>query len=184
MIVHDGREHGTRGEYAAHIKASAAYVTKLGHQGRLVEREIDGKKLVDFPLTDKLIRNTADLSKARNGANAQPGRQPSMPIAAAGDGGKVDAIYRQAQAQERAFHAKLAELEYRRAVGELVRAADVRAAQSRKLASLRDALLQLPARLAPVLAAETDAGRIDELLQQELAQVLAQLVNGGHDGSA
>lgn len=105
-----------------------------------------------------------------------------MPPPPAEEDGEHD--YWTSRARRERTEADLADLRLAEQRGQLVRAADIRAAQSRKLASLRDALLQLPARLAPLLAAETDAGRIDELLQQELAQVLAQLVNGGHDGSA
>ena len=60
MLTHEGKLYATRSEYAAHLGASKAYATKLGHQGRLVEREINGKKLVDVELTDRLIRNTTD----------------------------------------------------------------------------------------------------------------------------
>lgn len=182
MDVGVGRHHGTRSEYAAHINASAAYVTKLGHQGRLVEREVNGKRLVDFDLTDRLVRNTADLSKARNGANAQPGRSPSAPLAPVAEVGKVDAIYRQAQAQERAYNAKLAELEYKRALGEVVPAAEVEAELSRVFAAFREAMLQIPARVAAVVAAENDEARVHTALADEIRNALLQLkerVDGG-----
>lgn len=166
---------GSFSDYAAHIKASPAYVTKLRKAGRLVTREERGRTVVDFDLSDRLIRNTADLGRARNGANAQPGREPSSPIAPVADGGRVDAIFRQAQAQERAYNAKLAELEYRKAIGELVRADDVRAQYARRLAGLRESLLQIPSRLAAVLAAESDQARCQDAVQAALHDVLAQV---------
>lgn len=166
---------GTLSEYARHIGASPAYVTKLKGQGRLVMREEGGRQVVDFELSDRLIRNTADLGRARNGANAAPGRAPSAPLAAVAESGRVDAIFRQAQAKERAFSAQIAELEYRRMAGELVEVATVRAETARLAASLRESLLQLPARLTPVLAAETDPAKLHDLLDTELRHVLAQL---------
>lgn len=175
MLTHEGKLYATRSEYAAHLGASKGYVTKLGHQGRLVEREINGKKLVDVELTDRLIRNTTDMSKAGNGANAVPGRAPSSAIAPIADGGRVDAIFRQAQAQERAYSAKLAELEYKKAIGELVSAADVQAELSRIFATFREAMQQIPNRLAAVLAAETDQARVHDALDVEIRSALLHL---------
>jgi phage terminase Nu1 subunit (DNA packaging protein) len=166
---------GSFSEYAAHIGASAPYVSKLKKQGRLVTREEGGKTIVDFELSDRLIRNTTDLGRAKNGSNAQPGRAASAPIAPLADVGRVDAIFRQAQAQERAFNAKLAELEYKKAIGELVSAADVRSVHSKRVASLREAILQIPARLAAVLAAESDQAKCHDVLQAELHAVLQQV---------
>ena len=166
---------GTRTEYAAHIGASPAYVTKLGKQGRLVEREQEGKRLVDFDLTDRLVRNTTDMGRARNGANASPDRAPSTPIAPIADGGKVDAIFRQAQAQERAYNAKMAELDYKKAIGEVVLAADVEAELSRVFATFREAMMQIPSRVAAVVAAESDEARVHRLIADEIRGALLQL---------
>lgn len=175
MVTVDGKTYGTRSEYAGHINRSAPYVTKLGHQGRLVERSVDGKTLVDFELTDRLVRNTADLSKAHNGANAKPDLPRSPALGAVGDVGRVDVIFRQAQAQERAYNAKLAELEYKRAIGEVVSAADVEAELSRVFAAFREAMLQIPARVSAILAAETDAAKVSETLTDEIRRALLQL---------
>jgi len=175
MVTVDGKTYGTRSDYAGHINRSAPYVTKLGHQGRLVERSVGGKTLVDFELTDRLVRNTADLSKAHNGANAKPDLSRSPAIGPVGDVGRVDAIFRQAQAQERAYSAKLAELEYKKAIGELVSAADVQAELSRIFATFREAMQQIPNRLAAVLAAETDQARVHDALDVEIRSALLHL---------
>lgn len=175
MLTHEGKLYATRSEYAAHLGASKAYVTKLGHQGRLVEREINGKKLIDVELTDRLIRNTTDMSKAGNGANAAPGRAPSAAIAPIADGGKVDAIFRQAQAQERAYNAKMAELDYKKAIGEVVLAADVEAELSRVFATFREAMMQIPSRVAAVVAAESDEAKVHRLIADEIRGALLQL---------
>jgi phage terminase Nu1 subunit (DNA packaging protein) len=166
---------GSRSEYAEHIKKSPAYVTKLGHQGRLVEREANGRRVVDFELTDRLIRNTTDMGRARNGTNAKPGSEPSEPLRPIAEAGRVDAIFRQAQAQERAYSAKLAELEYKKAIGELVSAADVQAELSRIFATFREAMQQIPNRLAAVLAAETDQARVHDVLDVEIRNALLHL---------
>ncbi|MGZ7254014.1 hypothetical protein ACXWO5_10385, partial [Streptococcus pyogenes] len=51
----------------------------------------------------------------------------------------------------------------------------IRSALASLLASTRDALLQIPARLAPVLAAESNPAAVHDLVQTELHQALAQL---------
>jgi hypothetical protein len=166
---------GSRSEYAEHIGKSPAYVTKLGHQGRLVERDEGGRRVVDFEMTDRLVRNTTDMGRARNGTNAKPGSVPSLPVQPIADAGRVDAIFRQAQAQERAYSAKLAELEYKKAIGELVSAADVQAELSRIFATFREAMQQIPNRLAAVLAAESDQARVHDALDVEIRSALLHL---------
>ena len=49
---------GSLSDYARHIGASPAYVSKLKRQGRIVMREVDGKQVVDFELSDRLVRNS------------------------------------------------------------------------------------------------------------------------------
>lgn len=168
---------GSLSEYARHIGAAPSYVTKLKAQGRLVMRQDGDRQVVDFELSDRLIRNTADLGRARNGANAAPGRAPSAPLAPVADAGRVDAIFRQAQAQERAFNAKKAELEYRKMAGELVPVDEVRNEVARLAVSLREAILQVSSRLAAVVAAESDTGRCYELIDAELRQALQQIAD-------
>lgn len=158
---------GNRVEYAAHINASPAYVTKLGKQGRLVLVKRDGRELVDFDASDAKVRANTDLGRAGNGVNGGgTGRAASNEV---GD------LFRKAQTQERAFSARLLELRFRKESGSLVPIDDVRAAYARRIAGLREALLQIPARLAPVLAAEGDEVKVHDLLQDELFLVLEQV---------
>jgi len=56
----------------------------------------------------------------------------------------------------------------------LVRRDTIRGELSRRLTSLREAILQVPARMAPVLAAETDEAKVHDALQDELYLVLAR----------
>ena len=167
---------GSFSDYARHIGASPAYVSKLKRQGRLVTREVDGKQVVDFELSDRLVRNTTDLSRAGNGRNASPNAAPTRPVAPLAETGRVDALFR--QAQERAFAAKIEELKYKEMAGQLIRTDAVRAAWAKRITLARDALLQIPHRLAPVLAAESDMERVSQLLEDELRQVLDELSRG------
>jgi phage terminase Nu1 subunit (DNA packaging protein) len=71
--------------------------------------------------------------------------------------------------------AQFASLRTAEAAGELVRTDAVRTAHARRLVILREALLQIPARLAPVLAAESEQTRCHDTLQREIQAVLAQV---------
>ncbi len=81
--------------------------------------------------------------------------------------------------QERAMLARhqggMAELKLAEMRGELIRTDAVRAAWAARIVSTREALLQIPARIAPVLAAENDLVNVTALLDDELRQALAEL---------
>src|SRR5947209_7245257 len=52
------------------------------------------------------------------------------------------------------------------------------AAADAAIAALRDRLLNLPDRLAPILAAETDGGRVHDMISTEIKAVLRELALG------
>jgi hypothetical protein len=159
-----------------------------------VLRDQDGKPVVDFELSDRLVRNTTDLGRANNGTNASAAKaEPSAPIRPVADGGRLDVVFRQAQAQERAYTAKLVELEYRERIGELVRRAVVERELSGRLVALRESLEVLADRLAALVAAESDQAVCRRLIRDEhrkalasFAEQLQQLQDAqeGDDGSA
>lgn len=65
---------------------------------------------------------------------------------------------------------KLAELK-----GDLIRVEAVRAGLASILAATRDRFMQMPARLAPVLAAETDQAKVHDAVRDEIHAALSQL---------
>jgi len=166
---------GTQKDYAAHIKASEPYVSKLARQNRLVFVMEDGRRLVDFEASDRLIRNTTDLVNANAGANAKPGRPPSTPLLPIADAGRVDVIFRQAQTQERVFGAKTAELSYKKAIGEVVNVAEVEASLQRRASTYREAMLQIAGRISAQVAAETDQAKCHTLIDTEIRGAMAHL---------
>ena len=112
-------------------------------------------------------QNIAQRKPAPSAAPAAPPAQPDAPV----DGETHD----KARTRREIAEANLAELKLAELRGELVRVADVRMAAAREDASLREALLQLPARLAPQLAAMSDQAKCHDLLQIELNAVLLVL---------
>lgn len=128
----------------------------------------DGK--VDPDVATTLYRK---YTRARANERRKPAEGATVagaPVMPAGDGDYWANRARREKAEADTAELKLAELR-----GELVRVAHVRAAQARRIAALREGLLQIPARLAAVMAAESDQAKCHDLLQAELHGVLAQV---------
>lgn len=71
--------------------------------------------------------------------------------------------------------ANLAELREAEMQGDLIRVDAVKTTLATVFATTRDALLQIPDRLAPLMAAETDATAVHTLLHAEIHQALHHL---------
>lgn len=74
-----------------------------------------------------------------------------------------------------AAEAQIAKLKLAERREQVIRVEAVRAAWARRLSSTRDALLQIPSRLGPVLAAETDPEKVTQMLDVEVRHVMAQM---------
>ena len=71
--------------------------------------------------------------------------------------------------------AKLLEIKARVEAGKYVDADEVKVAAFNKARVVRDALMNIPERLAAVLAAETDASRVHAMLTSEIRAALEDL---------
>lgn len=163
------------------------YGHKVKTLGRLVTVVINGKELVDVEASDAKMAATADPTKGhmaavneqqrtmhRGTATPPPlqqfnDRQPSM-----GDASK-NATYMQAKTAREVYEAKNAQLEYEERTGKLIRLDAVKATLAVAMATAREALLQIPSRLAPLLAADSDPANVQNVLHAEIHQALAQL---------
>ena len=83
--------------------------------------------------------------------------------------------YAKAKALREASLAALARLEYEHKSGQLVEVEAVKRNVFAKAREARDALQNARARLAPLLAAENDPARIDQMLAEEFGRVSAAL---------
>lgn len=150
----------SKSEYARRRGCTEAAVRRAVKDGRI--SLIDGK--ID-PVA-------ADAQWARN-SRVRAGSKPTneaRPV----DQEDTEGGYWQSRARREAAEAEMAELKLAEQRGALVRTADVRAVFSQRLAGLRNSLLQIPARLSPVMAAESDPARCFEAMQAELHAALAQ----------
>ena len=175
----------TQSEYAKHRGVSHVAVYKAIKAGRI--STIDGK--IDPAVADiQWERNT----RARMPSN--PGEPAPGPAVPGGGGGVLPAPVPAAESEGRSgdywdarnrreeAEASIAEMKEQEMRGLLIRADAVRSALAAKIAGARDALLQIPPRLAPVLAAESDPDRVLELLEGELRQAMLQL-SGKDEGA-
>jgi hypothetical protein len=164
----------TQAEYAKHRGVSGVAVHKAVKAGRI--STIDGK--IDPAVADiQWEKNTRARVMPRKPESGQS--DAGAPVAAASPSepppeGKAD-DYWDARSRRETAEAAIAEMKEAEMRGLLIRADAVRSALATRISGTRDALLQIPSRLAPVLAAESDMERVIEILEAELRQALSQL---------
>lgn len=111
--------------------------------------------------------NKATNSDSQATSESAPTRSP-----------KASDDYWVSKSRREAAEAAMAELELAEMRGELVRVADIRSSLGRRIAGVREALLQLPARVVPVLAANPAPRAMSEVLRLELIRVLSHFSEG------
>jgi hypothetical protein len=157
----------TQAQYARHRGCSKVAVGKAVKAQRI--SLVNG--LIDPAVAD--IQWKAN-SRARVSATPTPD-QPSLLHAlaqnAAADVSTPDG-YTLSRNRREAADAEMAELKLAEQQGLLIRVDAVKAVLAAAFTSTRDNLLQIPSRLSAILAAETDAAKVHELLQAELYRAL------------
>lgn len=83
--------------------------------------------------------------------------------------------FKAARTRREISDANMAEMMEAETRGDLIRVASVKAAIATAFAATRDGMLQIPARLAPMLAADTDPASVQNLLHQEIHHALMHL---------
>lgn len=166
--------------------------------GAVVSR--DGMKLIDRDLGLELWdRNTARNNNAKVGAadGPRPGpaaKREAPPVAVAAPAAAPpmdqlrayiealpeDAIpdLNESRARREHYQAEKAKLEALQGRGELVPVAEVRAEAFSLGRSIRESIMAIPARLAPMLAGTADTRQCHHLLEQELRIALRVLSDG------
>ena len=107
---------------------------------------------------------------ARRPAPLQPGTE---------DDDSPGESHDEARTRLRIAEADLLELKLAEERGEVIRVDAVKSALSVAMATAREALLQIPSRLAPLLAADTDPASVQNLLYGEIHQALEHLSGAG-----
>lgn len=90
-------------------------------------------------------------------------------------GVKIGSSYDEARTRKVNAEAEIAELELKKIHNELVNADDVVQAWTDVLASVKSRLLSIPTKAAPVVAAETNAGMCQKVVEELIQEALEEL---------
>lgn len=161
----------TKAEYARHRGCS---------------REAVGRAIRDARITvladGTIDANVADIQWARNsrvraGAKASASQSAADVLGDGGDDQPGGDNYWTARSRREQAEAELAEIELAEKQGSVIQVKAVEAVWAQSLSSAREHLLQVRARLAPLLAVETDAFKIEQLLDAEHSRALEHLAH-------
>lgn len=104
-------------------------------------------------------------------------REPARASRRQGDDGSLSTLLLKSRIKTEVERGKLLELRAKAESGQLVPADVVKVAAFRKARIVRDGLLNLPDRLAAVLAAESDPAKVHDLLTREIRLILEELTH-------
>jgi len=147
-------------QYAAHRGTSHSTVQRAISSGRITQLP-DGR--IDSDLADQQWRNNTTPYAPASGRRTDDDEDGS---------GFSASQYTKARAVREHYQARLSKLEYEEKVGSLVSKAEVTAAAFNKFREFRDHLLNIPDRIAAMLAAETEAAKCYEILAVEIRKSL------------
>ncbi len=167
-------------ELATALDISPAMVSKLAKRGmptdtleraqRWRKRHLEPGRLKARPL-DAVAHATPSPGEAETAPSGLDGPPPG-----ATTGGEVEGEdFLAARTRRERAEANMAELRQAEQSGKVISVEAVRAVWAKALTNTRDSLLQIPSRLAPVIAAETDPHTVALLIERELRQALAEM---------
>ncbi|MGH6625157.1 MAG: hypothetical protein ACRECD_01195 [Burkholderiaceae bacterium] len=161
----------TESGLARELGVSRQAVHDLVKRG-ILTKDKDG--LIDVEMAKIALMNRVRPS-SKTSAALQPDTAPATPQAAEPQDGTEATSYHVAKTLREAAEAQIARLKLAEMQGELIRVAAVKSTLATVFATTRDALLQIPARLAPLLAADTDPASVQNTLHAEIHQALHHL---------
>jgi hypothetical protein len=110
--------------------------------------------------------------------DATPGPGPGGAPDTSGQIFGRESAYHKARTARELFTAKTAELEYKVRIGELVSMDEVKKVFYTTANAVTQNLLNIPARVSAILAAETDEKKVFEMLNREIKNALQRLSDG------
>lgn len=159
-------------ELARALGLSKQAVSKLKGQGMPVDSVEAARAWRDENLSVAARKETRESVPAALAAKS-PDARVFPPIGDDDDGEDED--FKAARTREKISEANMAEMNEAKMRREMINVAVVERQLATDYATTRDALLQIPARLAPLLAVETDTAAIQTMLDAELHQALVNL---------
>ncbi len=167
--------------YAKYRDCAASTVSRAITAGRITVRT-DG--LINPTKADREWAANTDLSTPRNSVTGTPklagqGKHSKASARKAEErAGKPEGeTYATNRLERERYRAQLARLEYEKTTGALISQDDVRVACFNAGRTVRDMMLALPDRLAPILAAQSSARECHAILTKELTRALETLAS-------
>ena len=155
----------SQAEYSRHRGLNKSSVSRLVQRGILVMRG----KLVNVAASDAVLDDRPGVEESA------PASAVTTPAAPAQDHGAPS--YAQARVVDMTYRARLRRLEFERQQGKLIDAAAAHKQDSDISRAIRDRVLAIPGRVAPICAAETDQKKIESLLLQEFTRALVGIAD-------
>jgi len=155
--------------YAEHRKVSAPMVTKYLQQGMIPSAKRIGRKwIIDAELADKDLEKTLNPNEKKakqktTKLDLRSGHQTPLPSLAAN------------RAIREMYAARITKLEFEERSKKLVPVDELKLELAKLHLVVRDNLRTIPDRIAPLVAAETDKGKIHSIILQEIRQCLEGL---------
>jgi phage terminase Nu1 subunit (DNA packaging protein) len=160
-------------EFAESQGFSRPYVTKLVRQGAIVR---DAKGQINENAAVAALQARREPVKGLR----RRGTFKNGYISALGPPGgpeTLSTMLLKSRIKTEVERGKLAELDRRRREGELVERSEVEDAAFTSARRVREALMNIPARVASLYAAETDPQKIHQNLEDEIRTVLIELID-------
>jgi hypothetical protein len=157
------------------VMSQRAYARHRGVAVSAVQKAIDSGRISTLP-DGQIDSDAADEQWAHNTRQAAP---PASRRAHQPDDDEVFGAsqYTKARAVREHYQARLAKLEFEEKTGKLVPADDVKIAAFNLFRQFRDHMLNIPDRLAAILAAEADAAKVYEILAGEIRKALNEFAD-------
>lgn len=159
-------------ELARALGLSKQAVSKLKGQGMPVDSVEAARAWRDENLSVAARKETRESVPVVPIAKS-PDTRAFPPIGDDDDGEDED--FKAARTREKISEANMAEMNEAKMRREMINVAVVERQLATDYATTRDALLQIPARIAPLLASESDTAAIHTLLDAEIHQALGNL---------
>ncbi len=173
-------------QYAQRIGVSGSYVSRLVREGKL---SVDRDGRLDSDEADRILAARREPARAANrqvpasspAASARPSPAPIPRFAAfadavgPGSGSDLPTLLLKARTKTEVEKGRLLELKAKVEAGKFVDGDEVKVAAFNKARIVRDALVNIASRLAPLVAAEGDERACFDLIDREIRQALEEL---------
>lgn len=164
----------TKKELAELLGISGAMVSRLAKRGMPVDSVERAKRWRRRHLEPGRLKGTRH-DPAQDSTQSAVGMPDESPPPAAGTADDMGESFHAARTRREIADANLAEMREREGRRELIRVKIVEERLAVVFSTVRDALLQMPDRIAPTLAATSDAAKVYDLLYSEIHQALTAL---------